>query len=88
MTKDQQTSHDFDGALAHLKYEMELHGPFSMKDTPLEKQFETIRFALKLAKIVTGEPSEEMITEGFKAKITPAKIFKAMIAQAIREIGE
>lgn len=55
---------------------------------------ETIRFALKLAEKVCGEPSKEARWQGSMAaedNVTVAdanEVFKAMLQQMLKEIGE
>jgi len=51
---------------------------------------ETIRFALRLAERVCGEPSEGMLADAFTETGIEGRastlIFKAMISEAVREI--
>ena len=60
MTKDQQTSHDFDGALIDIFGQTPSDLNIVELAARISNHAETIRFALKLAKIITSEPSDQM----------------------------
>jgi hypothetical protein len=80
----------------HLEHEINMHDAAALMGTPLEKQFKAIRFSLRLAKAVCGEPSDEMVQaavstylrENYGIEYAPSAVFKSMTQQLIKEISE
>lgn len=78
--------HDFKAAL-----EAQTETPFGTHRSgglDIQRINETIRFALRLAERVCGEPSEGMMKAGLDKWSNLRDMYEAMISQAIAEIGE
>lgn len=71
---------------------LEMGDAFPQRKTPLPTQDEfiayrkTVIFALKLAKVIMGEPSEGMLEAA--RRNTSGSIFKDMIEAAIKEVQD